>query len=654
MDVRSSWSLRLVLAGAAACIAAPAMADFAVELRIIETADIHVHVADYDYYRDAQSSAVGLNRDATLIEAARSEVANSLLIDNGDLIQGNPLGDYMANERGLEDGDVHPVYKAMNLLDYDVAAYGNHEFNYGLEYLAQAVDDAAFPYITANVVHVDGDDDPNNNAPYFEPYVILERELVDAGGETTHPIKIGVIGFLPPQIMRWDKAHLEGIVETRDIVETAERYVPEMKQAGADIVIAVAHSGLTTMGRNGMDENGTYWLSQIDDIDAILFGHAHQVFPSDTYAEIEGADIANGRLNGVAAVMPGFWGSHIGIIDLLMMVSDSGEWTVVDSTGSVRAISERDGREIVPLVEPDPRILAAIREEHEATIAFMREAVGETTAPIDSYFALVRDDPSIQIVTRAQTWYLEKLVNGSEYDGIPILSAGAPFKAGGRGGPDYFTYVPEGEIALMNVADLYLYPNTLRAVLIDGATVREWLEMSAGAFNQIDPTVSDEQPLLNPDFPSYNFDVIDGVKYAIDVTQPPRYATDGTLINEDSNRIVDLTFDGAPIDDSQMFVVATNNYRAGGGGNFPGIDGSNIIIEAPDENRTVLANYIFELGSIDPSADGNWSFKPVDGDVTVTFLSAPEIKGTEAPGIVKIGEDEDGFGIYTLELNRER
>ena len=653
MKYRKSLSLRLALASATALAAGGmARADEAVQLRILETTDIHVHVVDYDYYRDSQSDAVGLAKTAILIEAARAEATNSILIDNGDLIQGNPLGDYMANERGLSPGDVHPVFKAMNMLGYDAANLGNHEFNYGLDYLAEAINDADFPYVSANVVHADGDDDPANDQPYYAPYAILDRTLTGADGGA-HDIRIGVIGFLPPQIMQWDKANLEGTVDTWDIVAAAEHYVPEMRAEGADIVIAVPHSGLTVMGPNGLDENATYWLSQVEGIDAILFGHAHQVFPSDAYADIDGVDIAAGTINGVPSTMPGFWGSDLGLVDLDLSVDDSGQWTVVSGTGAVRGIFERDGRDIIPLVEADAKIVDAVREEHEATIAYMREGVGQASAPINSYFALVRDDPSIQIVTNAQKWYVETLIDGSEYDGIPVLSAGAPFKAGGRGGADYYTNIPAGEIALMNVADLYIYPNTLRAVLLNGAQVREWLEMSAGAFNQVDATITSEQPLLNPDFPSYNFDVIDGVSYTVDLTQPARYASDGTLAEPDAHRIVDLTYDGQPIDPEAQFIVATNNYRAGGGGNFPGLDGSNIVIEAPDENRTILGNYIFQLGTIDPSADDNWGFKPVPGELTVTFASSPAAEGaiTETMGIALIGEDADGFAKYEITLD---
>ena len=282
----------------------------------------------------------------------------------------------------------------------------------------------------------------------------------------------------------------------------------------------------------------------------------------------------------------------------------------------------------------------------------MRTGVGRLSAPINSYFALVRDDPSVQIVTDAQLRYVRRLIAGSEYDGLPILSASAPFKAGGRGGDEYYTVIPAGEIALKHVADLYVYPNTIRALAINGGEVREWLEMSAGVFNQIDPDSDVEQALINTGFSSYNFDVIDGVTYKIDVTQPSRYDDDGNLQHADSHRIRDLEYDGKAIDEQQMFVVVTNNYRAGGGGGFPGLDGDNIIIEAPDTNRSALADYIFELGTVDPSADMNWSFAPVGGRSNVTFTSSANAENAlpADSGIELITVNDNGSGTFRINL----
>jgi len=637
--------LRGLLAVALALPFAAFAAETTVKLRLMETTDIHVHVMNYDYYRDQEDHSFGLSKTSSLIRAARAETANSLLIDNGDLIQGNPMGDYMAREKGLKDGDVHPVYKAMNLLGYDAGNIGNHEFNYGLDYLATALKGAGFPYVNANVMSADG------QRNMYTPYLILERRLKDEAGKE-HPIKIGVIGFVPPQIMQWDRRHLEGKVVAKDIVETARRFVPEMKSKGADLVIAVPHSGLGPIEAAGNDENASWLLSKVPGVDAILFGHAHLLFPSEQYKSVAGVDVAKGTINGVAAVMPGFWGNHLGIIDLTLSVDDAGKWKVANAQSQLRAVFRMEGRQRVPVVDNDPAIVAAVKHEHEGTLAFVRKAVGKTSARIHSYFALVQDDPSIQIVTDAQKWYVENLLKGTEYDKLPVLSAGAPFKAGGRSGPDFYTDIPAGDLAVKNVADLYLYPNTVQVVRVTGAQVKEWLEMSAGIFNQIDPNSTAEQALLNSNFPSFNYDVIDGVTYKIDVTKPRRYDNDGKLVASDSHRVVDLAYQGKPIDPAMVFAVATNNYRASGGGKFPALDGKNVIVESPEENRTVIIEYLFEKGAIDPSADNNWSFaKPVK-PVTVVFESSPAAEALLATtkGMTKLGPGASGFMRYALKL----
>ena len=619
-------------------------------LRICETTDLHVHVWPYDYYGDKPVDTVGLARTATLIEAVRAEAGNAVVLDNGDWLQGNPMGDYMAYEKGLKEGDVHPVIAAMNTLGLDAATIGNHEFNYGLDFLTKAVAGADFPVVLANVAREQGAT-PTEDATLVPPYVILDRQITDGAGDS-HPIRIGVIGFTPPQIMTWDRRHLEGNVTVRDIVRTAEAYVPQMREAGADIVVALSHSGIGPAEYEEMMENASIPLAAVDGIDVVLTGHHHREFPGEDYAGLDHVDAQAGTIHGKPAVMPGFWGSHMGLVDLMLERDGSG-WRIAASEQSIRPIATRnEDRSVTPQVESFQPILDATEADHEATLAYVRRAVGRTDAPLHSYFALVADDPSVQIVSQAQRWYVEQLMQGTQWEGLPILSAAAPFKAGGRGGPDYYTDVAAGDVAIRNVADLYLYPNTVRAVKITGAQVKDWLERSAGMFNRITPGEAD-QVLLHPDFPSYNFDVIDGVEYQIDLTQPARYDRDGAVVAADANRIVNLTYQGAPIDPQAEFVVATNNYRASGGGEFPGADGTTIILEAPDTNRDVIVRYIVDQGTISPSADGNWTFAPMDG-TTVLFDTGPggSAYADGVPGVTleEDGTTEDGFLRYRMTL----
>jgi len=619
-------------------------------LRLMETTDLHVHVFPYDYYADKPVDTVGLARTASLIEEVRAESTNSLLLDNGDFLQGNPMGDYIAYERGMNEGDMHPVITAMNTLGFDASTLGNHEFNYGISFLMKSVSGAAFPVVSANVVKEMGAT-PTADTTLLPPYVILDREIVDGDG-TAQPIKIGLIGFVPPQIMNWDRKHLEGNVQARDIVATARSYVPQMKEQGADIIVALCHSGIGEANEIEGMENAAIPLAAVDGIDAILTGHSHLVFPSSRYDDWAGVDTAKGTIGGKPGVMGGFWGSHMGLLDLLLERDGSG-WRVLSHTAEARPISRREeDRSITPLAEDYEPVLASVADVHEETLNYVRTAVGKTDAALHSYFALVADDPSVQIVSNAQTWYIAEQMVGTDYEGLPILSAAAPFKAGGRGGPEYYTDVPVGDVAIKNVADLYLYPNTVRAVKITGATVKDWLERSAGMFNQVEAGASDAT-LLNPDFPSYNFDVIDGVTYQIDLSQPSKFDRDGALINPDANRIVDLRFNGAPIDPDQEFIVATNNYRASGGGSFPGADGSTVIFEGPDTNRDVIVRYIVEQGTVSPRADGNWSFAPL-ADTSVIFETGPAgaAYSDAVPGvnIDEVGQSESGFSQFRIGL----
>jgi 2',3'-cyclic-nucleotide 2'-phosphodiesterase / 3'-nucleotidase / 5'-nucleotidase len=585
-------------------------------------------------------SVLAAKHDAPVLLVEKNAMAEAAkqLIDSKYV---SILGGENAVSEGLIENETHPIYEAMNLLDYDAATLGNHEFNYGLEFLENSIKGADFPYVSGNVYKDDHDQDPSNDENLVKPYKIVDKEVVDENGNK-QTVKVGVIGFVAPQIMQWDKANLEGKVVTEDVVASAEKWVPKMKKDGAEVVVVLSHSGFDKDKSN--KENTVYPLSEVDGIDAILFGHTHLSFPGDaSYNSLEGVDNKKGTINGVAAVQANVDGKTLGVIDLTLE-QVNGKWKVKDSQSEV--ISSTG-------VTADKEMVDVLKDSHDSTIEYINGEVGQTEAPIHSFFARVQDDPSVQIVSNAQKEYVENALNGTEYEDLPVLSSAAPFKAGRNGAGEY-TNIPKGTVTIKNVSDLYKYPNTVQALLLTGAEVKEYIEWTTGNFNQIDPTKTEEQSLINKDFQAYNFDTIDGVTYEVDVTKPAKYDQSGNVINAGTSRVKNVMFNGKPVEEDQKFVVATNNYRA----SFTKLanpDGKRVIYVSPDENRQVVMNYIIKNKTINPTADKNWTFAPISGNVDVTFESSPEAKmfAQQTSNIHHVGEGTNGFHKYKIDFPAE-
>lgn len=609
-----------------------------VDVRILATTDLHTNLVNYDYYQDKPAENVGLAKTAVLIEEAKKENSNTLLVDNGDTIQGTPLGTYKAIVNPVKEGEQHPMYAALQKLGFEAGTLGNHEFNYGLDYLKRVIDTAGMPIVNANVV------DPKTGAYVYDPYKIISKTFVDKTGRKT-TVKIGVTGIVPPQILSWDKANLEGKIQVNDSVEAIQKIIPEMRKAGADITLVLSHSGIGDDKYEKGEENEGYQIASLPGVDAVVTGHSHAEFPSGNgtgfYEKYAGVDGVNGKINGTPVTMAGKYGDHLGIIDL-NLIYKNGKWTVANSKGSIRKIHTKSK-------EADERIKEIAKTAHEGTIQYVRQQVGTTTAPITSYFALVKDDPSVQIVNNAQIWYAKKELAGTPEGDLPILSAAAPFKAGTRGDATAYTDIPAGPIAIKNVADLYLYDNVTAILKVTGAQLKEWLEMSAGQFNTIDPTKKEAQQLINPSYRTYNFDVIDGVTYEYDVTQPNKYDREGKLIHPDASRVRNLKYQGKDVRPDQEFIVVTNNYRANG--KFPGVRDASLNRLLGLENRQVIINYILDVKNINPSADKNWHFTNSIKGLDVRFLTADKAKdlvSTDGDIQYLASSDQEGFGEYRL------
>lgn len=620
-----------------------------VDLRILETTDLHVHLHPYDYYADCPNPDFGLSRLAELVDRARVESGNTLLFDNGDFLQGTPVGDYFAYDMGLREGDLHPVMEAMNALRYDAITIGNHEFNYGLEFLEKSLARAEFPVVSANIVRALGTT-PRADEMLVKPYSLLKRHVRDRIG-LMHELTIGVLGVAPPQIMIWERQQLQGRLQVRDMVESVAAWVPEMREAGADLVILLAHTGIGPLRHTPGMENAVIPLARIDGVDIVLSGHTHQVFPSRAFADIPSVDVERGTIAGKPAVMSGFFGSHLGVIDLAMQ-REGGVWRVVNHHVETRAL--RDASMNFQQVAADrsqpmrsPKVRKIVERAHEAVLHSIRQPIGQSDMPINSFFVYLGQSAATALVAQAQKAFVVARLN-PEHAGLPILSAISPSKAGGLGGARNYTNVAAGQLTLRSIADLYVYPNKVAASRLTGAQIALWLERSASAFNQIHPGMQD-QPLMNPAFPGYNFEIIYGLTYDMDLTQPARYAFDGTEIDQNHARIRNLRFKGAPLDPQAEFVLCTNSFRAQGAGGFPGADPASICFENPSIVRDVLREHIERQPMLHIDAESPFRFLPIDGASVVLRTApaaldhlrlidgfAPEVMGADKKGFLRL------------------
>ncbi len=584
-------------------------------LRILATSDLHMHLIPWDYLADRPNPAVGLARTASLIAQARAEVADCLLLDNGDFLQGSPLGDLIAAGSCYAP---NPMISVMNHLGYDAATLGNHEFSHGLPYLTEALKQAAFPVVSANIFHA-ARDAAGRDAPFCPPWVIVTRNLMVNGQPT--PLRIGLIGFAPPQLVLWDHEHVAGRISTRDILEVAAKEVPRLRAAGADLVIALSHSGIGLDQAEPDMENASAALAALDGIDALIMGHTHQAFPSTEFVAAGTVDPVAGTLSGKPAVMPGFFGGQLGVIDL-WLTHDGARWRIARHASTLRAIAQRDGAgTLAALVASDLNVEALAAPAHARTRLWARARVASNPRPMDSYFAQIMACAPLRLVAQAQADHVIRALQGTRHAGLPVLSAVAPFRAGGRGGPDNYTVLPAGEVQMRHLSDLYIHPNTLTAIEISGTELACWLERSAGQFHQITPGLPD-QPLIDPDFPSFNFDCIEGVTYRIDLSQPARQDARGAVINPMARRIRRLRFQSRAVVPDDRFVLATNSYRTGGGSGFAGAEPDRVILPTGLLVRDVLRDFIAAQGCTPAKGPANWRFAAMPG-TSVIFLSAP-------------------------------
>jgi 2',3'-cyclic-nucleotide 2'-phosphodiesterase/3'-nucleotidase len=446
--------------------------------------------------------------------------------------------------------------------------------------------------------------------------------------------------------MVWDEAWLAGRLWAEGIVEAAHRTVDALRAAGADVVVALCHSGLGPAGAAAADpeaENAALAVAAIGGIDAVVAGHTHEVFPSADLAGRAGCDTEAGRLAGRPATMPGWEGSHVGVIDLTLERGQGGRWRAAGGRGRVVACAAGGG----PTGAAGRAVADIIAADHSALCRRMRRPMGATGTTISTRFALAGDSSAAGLIARACRAEAARMVAGTALEGVPVLGASAPFRCGGRAGPDSFTHIPPGPLRLRHLCELSPYPNRLDILRLTGAGLRAWLEHAAGLFATLAPGGQD-QPLTEPATPAYLFDVIDGLTYRIDPSAPPRHGGPGPA-GDGPGRIRDLCHEGRPVRDDAVFLLATSSYRVSGGGGFPGTGPGRSVMRSDMTVRDILARHLRRLAGPVQAAPPIWRFVPLPGTTAILTTAPGAAEGLPA-GAQALGLDERGFLRVRLAL----
>jgi 2',3'-cyclic-nucleotide 2'-phosphodiesterase/3'-nucleotidase len=502
------------------------------KLRILATTDLHMMLVAHDYASDTPSNGPSLAGISTLITKARAdsqvEGRATVLFDNGDFLQGTPLADWQSTQ---PVNDTHPIARVFNDLGYDAIGLGNHDLDYGATYLDQVVNLIDAPTVSTNL--------RADIVSGIQRHAMLSRTFATPQGPAT--IRLGVVSALPLETAIWNKSELPNGTSIEDPFASLTDAARLLRKQGADLIIALVHMG---MDQNGAAElsgsNGAWALGQMPEIDVVIAGHTHQRFPLEP---ILGDHPASDR----PTVMPGNAASDLGVIDLDVVQARDGRWQI-----------RHHSSELWPnttAILPDPAIIRINAASHQATRAYLAQKVGDTPYDMHSYFALVYPGKTLALAARAKAIAVSKALAQSDFGHLPVLATATTRAVGGARGPSNYIHIAKGPVLRRHLSNFTPATNRICAVPVNGADLRNWLEHSSRVYNQLLPDTP-EQPLLDHNNPSFIFDTIYGLDYEIDPSRPI------------GQRIKDLRIKDTPITPDQRFIIATNQFRAAGGGGY--------------------------------------------------------------------------------------
>ena len=523
-------------------------------ITILGTSDMHGNIWGFSYEDSKETDNNGMARLYTYIQQVRAENPNTILIDAGDDIQGTIMTDDIYNKIPEEP---HPVVAAMNYMGYDAMTLGNHEFNWGIDTMQKILSQAQFPVLAANVK------DTSGGFVTGAGWTIVEKDGV----------KVAVIGVVTPDVPIWDGGK-EGVEAcTYEAANTAVKNAIAEIGDGADVIVVSAHMGMyAEFDEDGGSDSAQKILDDNPEIDVLQVAHNHVVV-----SETQGDTVIGGVRNG---------GRDIARFDLTLdqnnHVTDA-TVEIVDMTGVTPSQALRD--------------IELVKESHQKTIDFITgggsgedgeggAALGSTTAkfqPVDEIAGLpegkLQDTAVMDLINKVQL----------ENSGADV-SAAALFKD--------TSDLPEGDINYGNIFDIYKFDNTLYRVTVTGKELKGYMEWAAACYNQWVP--GDINISFDPEYPGYLYDMFAGVDYEIDLSQPK------------GERIKNVMFKGAPLQDDQTLTLAVNNYRYSSALKAQNLIAGKKEWESSNSIRDMIVAYLAEHAPISPEVDNNWKIVGVD------------------------------------------
>jgi len=434
-----------------------------VHLTILGTTDVHGNIYNWSY-EDQKEDNVGFAMIYSVVKAVRQENPNTILLDNGDTTQGTILTDDLYNTELVNE--LHPIMDVMNFMGYDAMTLGNHEFNFGTDFIDKLVKEADFPILGANIYY------KSDGKNFVKPYTVKEI----AG------IKVGILGFATPNIPRWDGPKVTHL-QFEAMHTAAQKYIKELKEKeGVDLIVVSCHAGLEGEYDAGGGDSVRKLIETNPEIDVALIGHDHK-----SVTDTVGNTIVGGAVNA---------GKEVVRFDLYLRKNGDG-WQVVDKAVQLIDVSQ---------YEPSEEIREYAKKYHDNTLEFIDEVIGYAATDFlpkqevkDIPEAQIRDTALIDLINNVQLKY-----SGADISAAALFQNKTDLKA--------------GPITYANLFDIYKYPNTLKVVEVTGKELKDYMEWSARYYNTFKP--GDVTISFDPNIRGYLYDMFQGVEYKIDISKP--------------------------------------------------------------------------------------------------------------------------------------